>query len=90
MAEKQYTRQELEDIFTKWYKGSIVQFSYPGYDSIHGMCDEVSFDGTDVILIVNNIRYSCSLESVKDCVKVIRIRDDQEGKDSPAPKEART
>ncbi len=87
MAE--YTRQELEVIFERWYKGSIIQFNYPGYDSIHGMCDEVAFDGVDVILHINGTRYTCSLESVKDCVKVIRKKDDQKREDTPAPEEAR-
>lgn len=69
------TRQEAEDFFTKQYKGHIVSFSYPGYDTIHGMCDNIAFDernGGELILSINEKRYTCSFESIKDCVKIIR------------------
>jgi hypothetical protein len=76
------TRQEAEDLFTKMFKGNILSFSYPGYDTIFGMCDQVAFsteegdpNGT-LILSINDTRYTCSFDSIKDCVKVIRKNGD--------------
>lgn len=72
---KQYTRQEVEDFFTRQFKGHIISFSYPRYDTIYGMCHEVAFDernGGELILHINDTRYTCSLESVNECVKLIR------------------
>lgn len=73
MAIKKYTRQELEDILTKKYLGHIIRFTYPGKQPVSGMCDNVGFTQEgELVLAINNMRYTCSVESINSCVKVLR------------------
>lgn len=73
MAIKKYTRQELEDILTKRYLGHIIRFTYPGKEPVNGMCSNVAFTHEgELSLAINDLRYVCSVESINDCIKIIR------------------
>lgn len=73
MATKKYTRQELEALLTRRYKGQVIQFNYPGKELVSGMCDQVSIDDNfDLILQIKDTRYTCSVESINDCIKILR------------------
>jgi len=70
---RKYTRQELEDLFTKQYRGKVLRFAYPGQQPRHGICNEVAFDHNgNLILDIAGWRCSVSLESVKQIVHIVR------------------
>lgn len=73
MATKVYTRQELEDTLEKKFNGKIIRFAYPGHPPINGMCSQVAVDHKgDLILVINDKRCSCSIESIRDTVSIVR------------------
>lgn len=73
--------QDFEEVLTKVYKGSFCSFTYPGYDIVYGMCEEICIDtlklpAKEVIIQLGRAdgihRYTCSIESLRECLKVIR------------------
>lgn len=73
MATKEYSRVELEKVLDQKYKGKYISFTYPGYQQVHGICNRVAFDHNGmVILSIGEKRYEVSLESLRDCTRVLR------------------
>lgn len=71
---KQLTHKQAEEILTRNYVNKIVSFTYPGYDPVYGKVDEISIDTThdpEVVIQMNDTRYTCSPESLKQCLKLL-------------------
>lgn len=88
---KEMSLGEFEDHLSKLYKGNFCSFTYPGYDMVYGMCEEISIDlpklpAKEIVILLGRTdgihRYTCSIESLLECLKVIRY-----GKESMQKKE---
>ena len=66
----QITRQQAEQILHNRFYNKVVSFSYPGYTIVYGKVDEIAIEGAEVIIQINKKRYTCSPESLKECLKL--------------------
>jgi hypothetical protein len=72
MSSKEYTRPQLEEKLSGKYKNRVVTITYPKYPPVTGKIDEVAVDHHfNVIIQMNNKRYSISPECVYECVKLL-------------------
>lgn len=72
MAVKSYTRQDLEEKFEKMYVNRCITLTYPGYPAVSAKVDKVAFDHHgNLIVQMNNKRYSVSLEAVNEVIKLL-------------------
>ncbi len=68
------TDQQLEQKF----KGKHCSYSFPGYKTVYGMVDEICIDvlnPQEVILQINNRRYTMSAEDIDECLKLLKNGD---------------
>lgn len=68
-------QQQAEQILYKNYYNKFVSFEYPGYPIIYGKVDNIGIEVIDsplVVIQINNIRYTCSPESLKQCLKLLK------------------
>lgn len=64
----------MENKLQQKYKGRMCSYTYPGYKAIYGKVDEISLQylrEPTVVIQINDKRYTCSLESVPDCLKLL-------------------
>ena len=70
--EKRYTRVELEALLEQHYIKKLCHFKYPGQETVTGIVSKLAVDRDGTVIVgINNIRYTVSLESVKECLQVI-------------------
>lgn len=71
---------QFEDQLSKYYKGKLCSFTYPGYDTIYGMCDSIAVDTAKlpeqiIVVIMGRAdglhRYTCSAETLNECLKLL-------------------
>lgn len=65
------TRQQAEKILRYRFVNKCVKFSYPGYKPVLGKVDEVAIEKGEVIIQMNNTRYTCSPESLNECLTLL-------------------
>ena len=77
MGEK-ITLQQAESILETKYKGVVCSFSYPGYDTVYGKVDQIAIETVksepQVVIQMNSKRYTCSPDSLRDCLKVLKYK----------------
>jgi hypothetical protein len=76
---KQLNLDEAEAVLRLRFKGKLCSFTYPGYSTVYGMVDEISFDTLklaeklkEVVIIMGTKRYSVSLECLHECLKLTK------------------
>ena len=65
------TRQRAEKILRDRFYNKTVQFTYPGYTPVYGKCNQIAIEGTEVIMHIGNRRYTCSPESLNECLQLL-------------------
>jgi hypothetical protein len=77
---KKLSLAAFEDTLSERYKGKLCSFTYPGYDIVYGMCEEIAVDtvklpAVEIVIQLGRAdgihRYSCSAETLTECLKVI-------------------
>lgn len=71
----QVTVPEMETKLTNRYKGKYCSFTYPGFQTIMGKVDAIALEYIKepiVVIQMNDKRYTCSLESITDCLKLLK------------------
>lgn len=76
MATKQYTLEELEAKLEQKYLGKNCKLSVPGKEPVYGLVDRISVDTLalakgeqDILIQVNSLQYTVSLEMLTECLK---------------------
>lgn len=68
---KRISYSAAEAKLEKKFKGKIAKWSYPGYPDVWGMVDQISISTigeVHVVVQMNNRRYTCSIEDLRDCL----------------------
>lgn len=72
--------EQFEAYLTVQYKGKLCSFTYPGYDTVYGMCDSIAVDTAKlpeqiIVIILGRSdglhRYTCSAETLSECLKLL-------------------
>lgn len=68
--------QQAENLLEMTYKGKYCSYAYPGYDTVYGMVDNIAIDISKpepvVVIQMNNRRYTCSSESLTECLALLK------------------
>jgi hypothetical protein len=68
-------RREAEKLLEDKFKGNNCSFTYPGYPTVYGMVDSIGIETEkgekNVIIVMNNKRYSVSIECLHECLKLL-------------------
>lgn len=76
MVPKQITVQEFQQKISQAYKGKTCSLSIPGYETVNGLVDEITLNVSsrepEVIIQMNDRRYTVSPESISECLKQLR------------------
>ncbi len=66
---------EAEKLLEKNYGMKYVTLTLPGYNPVVGRIDGICIDASkpapEVAMMINEKRYSCSPEALRDCVKIL-------------------
>lgn len=68
------TVPQMENKLQQKFKGKIYSFTHPAYNRVIGKVDEISLEYLRepiVVIQMNDKRYTCSLESIPDCLKLL-------------------
>ena len=75
MKPRQYTATEVETMLSKKFKGKNCSLEIPGYKTVYGMVDRLAFETVrkqhTIVIIINETRYTVSLEALHDCLKIL-------------------
>jgi len=78
---KKLSLSEFEKTLTERYRGKLCSFTYPGYDIVYGICDNISIDmsklpAQEIVIILGRsdglYRYTCSVETLTECLKILK------------------
>lgn len=73
-AKPRLTPVQMENRLQQKFKGKYCSYTYPGYKPVMGKVDEISIEYVRepiVVIQMNDKRYTCSLESTPDCLKLL-------------------
>lgn len=65
------SREQAEKILHERFVNKCVSFTYPGYQTVHGKIDSIAVEKGEIIIQMNNTRYTCSPESLNECLKLL-------------------
>jgi len=68
---KLVTRQEAEAILYKRFYNKIVNLKLPGYSIVCGKMNNIAFNGVEIIMHINEKRYTCSPECLNECLTLL-------------------
>lgn len=71
---KTVTREQAEKILHDRFYNKMVSFKYPGYPAIQGKVDDIAFDGVEIIVQINDKRYTCSVECLNECLTLLTTK----------------
>lgn len=69
-VQKLVGRLEAEQVLKDYYLNKIASFKYPGYKVVYGKVDNIAIEGMEVIIHMNETRYTCSFECLQECLKL--------------------
>jgi hypothetical protein len=68
------SKQEANQVLKRRFRAKRITISLPGYPPVSGIVSRVMVDDLtdrDVIIMMNDRRYSVSLECLNECVKIL-------------------
>lgn len=69
------TLEQMEEALIQKFKGKNCSFTYPGYQTVYGLVDEITInvlDKTECVLIMKSKRYTFELSSLKEHLQLLK------------------